>query len=112
MKTTQQSAACRSGIPISGESLVILAICTLDLLSTVWLLSVGRATEANPLMAALLRHSLALFCIVKMGTVISLIAATEWYRRYNPRFVRSAMRTAIAGYLAIYLVLVLTINLP
>lgn len=111
MKTTQQSVASRTGMLISGESFAIFAVCALDLLSTVWLLAVGLATEANPLMAWLLNHSLVLFCSVKMATVISLIAVAEWYKRHNPRFVRTSMRMAIVGYLVIYLVLVLTINL-
>lgn len=110
MNTTQSPAASRAGIAISIESIVILIICTLDLLSTVWLLAAGLATEANPLMAFLMRHSPALFCGVKMGTVFCLIGMAEWYKRYNPAFVRSVMRTAIAVYLAMYFVLVIVIN--
>jgi len=111
MKTSQVSAGNRTDIGISRESITILAICTLDLLSTIWLLAAGLAREANPLMARLLEHSTALFCIVKMGTVFCLIAATEWYKRYNPDFVRTVMRTAIFAYLILYVVLVLRINL-
>ena len=110
MKTTQSPAASRAGIAISMESIVILLICTLDLVSTVWLLAAGLATEANPLMARLMRHSPALFCGVKMGTVFCLVGVTEWYKRYNPAFARCVMRTAIAVYLTTYLVLVIAIN--
>lgn len=110
MKTTQSPAASRTGIAISMESIVILIICTFDLVSTVWLLAAGLATEANPLMARLMRHSLALFCGVKMGTVFCLVGVTEWYKRYYPAFVRCVMRTAIAVYLTAYIVLVIAIN--
>ena len=110
MNTTQSQTASRPWIEISRESIIILAVCMLDLLSTVWLLSAGLATEANPLMAHLLDRSLALFCGVKMGTVFCLIALTEWYRKQHPIFVRSVMRFAIAGYLALYTVLLLKVN--
>jgi hypothetical protein len=111
MKTTQTSAPSRIWIEITWESMVITLICALDLLSTVWLLEAGRATEANPLMAYLLNHSLSLFCGVKMGTVACLVTLAEWYRKYNPVFVRKTMRWTIIGYIVIYFVLVSKINL-
>ncbi len=111
MKTTQVSALNRRETVISMESILIFAICSMDLLSTLWLLAAGLAAEANPLMAYLLKHGTAAFCAVKMSTVICLIAVTEWYKKYNPRFVRNIMRITIAAYLTIYAILVSTINL-
>lgn len=111
MKTTQAPAAVQTETAVSFESITVLAICLLDLLSTIWLIAAGLATEANPMMASLMKHSLVLFCGVKMGTALCLVALTEWYRRYNPVFVRKVMRTAIAAYLMLYIVLVFSINL-
>lgn len=111
MKTTQTSLTKETWLEIGWESIVIALICSLDLLSTLWLLGIGWATEANPLMARLLDHSVWLFCGVKMGTVFLLIAVAEWYRKYNPAFVRRMMRFSITAYLALYVALVLRINL-
>ncbi len=110
MKTIQSPAAARTGAVISAESIAIMAICMADLVSTIWLLAAGLATEANPLMARLLSHSPLLFCTVKMGTVTCLVTVTEWYKKHNPTFVRNVMRAAIASYLAIYFILVFGIN--
>ena len=110
MKTTQLTTASRTWIEISWQSITILAICLFDLLSTIWLLETGLATEANPLMAYLLEHGMGWFCGIKMGTVFCLVAVTEWYRKHNPVFVRNIMWVTITGYITIYVVLLIKVN--
>jgi hypothetical protein len=111
MKTIQSPSVSRTGTAISAESIVLMAICIVDLASTMWLLAAGLATEGNPLMAHLLSHSPLLFCTVKMGTVTCLVVVTEWYKRSNPAFARNVLRVAIVLYLVLYVTLVFAINL-
>lgn len=89
----------------------MLTICVLDVVSTAWLVTVGLATEANPLMAYLIERSMALFCGVRMATVLALVIAAEIYRRRRPEFVRAAMRFGILMYLLIYVVFLFKVNL-
>lgn len=110
MMTIQSPATSRTGTTISIENLAIMGICLADLISTMWLLAAGLATEANPLMARLLSCSPLLFCAVKMGTVTCLVIVTEWYKKFNPTFVRRTTRLTIALYLILYFILVFAIN--
>jgi len=89
----------------------MLTICVLDVISTAWLVTVGLATEANPLMAYLIERSIALFCGVRMATVLALVVAAEIYRRRKPEFVRSVMRVGILAYLLIYVVFLYRVNI-
>lgn len=96
---------------ISRESIWLAGICAVDTILTAILLSMGMIREANPLMAYLINHSIGIFCVVKMMTVVPLVALSEWYRKYNPVFVRRALTAGSIAYTAIYLVSVLSVNL-
>lgn len=109
MRITQPTAVGRAGIGM--ESMVMLTICVLDVVSTAWLVTAGLATEANPLMAYLIERSIALFCGVRMATVLALVIAAEIYRRRKPEFVRTVMRFGILTYLLLYVVLLYRVNL-
>lgn len=110
MKTPPVSAVSRLTTGISGESIAITVVCVFDLLTTLVLVAVGLAEEANPLMALCLRHSMVTFCLVKLGTMLALVGLAEWYRKRNPAFVRKIMRVAVAAYVLLYLGLLFIVN--
>jgi len=87
---------------LAKESCVLLVICLLDFLSTAWLIITDRAIEGNPLMSFYLSNGWETLVGVKILLVALPIFVAEWGRRYRPRFVRRALRFAIAAYLGIY----------
>jgi len=95
---------------LTKESQVLIIICLLDLLSTLALLSQGTAMEGNPLMSFYLRFGVWVFVTVKLALVFLPIFIAEWSMRYRPEFVRMMLRTAIAAYVAVYLLVFLSVN--
>lgn len=95
---------------VSRETLGLTGICTADTIITAVLWCTGHIEEVNPLMSAMLRCSVALFCFAKLGVLLPLAALVEWYRKYNPVFVKRAMRLGIAAYMGIYIIGVLLAN--
>ena len=95
---------------ISRESFVLFAICFVDTLLTVVLVSAGLAQEANPLMARCLDQGYTFFCAVKLVGVALTIALAEAYRRRRPEFVKRLMRTAITLYVGAYVVVFVAVN--
>ncbi len=95
---------------LTRESMVLIAICAFDLVSTLLLLNAKQASEGNPLMSFYLRYGIGTFALMKLTLVLLPIFVAEWSRQYRPRFVRFMLRAAIVTYLGIYLMLFLTIN--
>lgn len=95
---------------LTKESMVLMAICVLDLASTLILLNARQATEGNPLMSFYLKYGVGTFVLMKLTLVLLPIFIAEWSRQYRPRFVRFMLRAAIVGYLGTYLLLFMTIN--
>ncbi|MEN3001846.1 MAG: DUF5658 family protein [Armatimonadota bacterium] len=89
------------------ESWVLLVICTLDALSTYWLITSGWATEFNPIMNWVLGFGWSAFFGVKGATVLLAIGFMEWYRRHDLAFVRRWARLCIALYMSLWTVGVL-----
>ena len=96
---------------VSTESLILVAICLVDMLLTLFFVLRGYAVEQNPLMAACLRHSPVVFVLVKLVSFVPFIIAVEFYRRQNASFARLACRSAIALYLVTFVALTLGTNL-
>lgn len=96
---------------LTRESLLLIAICTADLASTLLLLSGGTAVEGNPLMSYYLRYGIGAFVMVKLSLVFLPIFIAEWGKQYRPRFVRTMLRATIAAYVGMYLLVFLTVNL-
>ncbi len=96
---------------LSRESIVLMLICLADMFSTLIFVCTGHAVEHNPIMAACLNRSAALFLVVKTASFVPFIAIIEWYRRRKPVFARLASRTAIVLYLFVYLILCVRVNL-
>lgn len=84
------------------DSLALFIICVADMLSTLYWVSIGAASEANPLMNYWLKVSPFAFCLAKMMSVIPLLIVAAYYRIRRPRLVRVSLRGAIILYLAVY----------
>lgn len=96
---------------LTRESLLLIAICTADLASTVLLLNSGGAVEGNPLMSFYLRYGIGTFVMVKLSLVFLPVFIAEWGKQYKPRFVRTMLRATIAAYVGMYVLVFLTVNL-
>jgi hypothetical protein len=83
----------------------------IDMISTVLLVSMGLAREANPLMAACLNHGYFTFCLVKISSAVVTIYAAEKYRPRNPMFIKRLLQLAIGLYVGLYVIIMLAINL-
>ncbi len=93
------------------ESLILIAICVADMLVTLYFVLHGAAIEQNPIMAACINHSPAMFVLVKLVSFVPFVVAVELYRRKNPGFARAVCRWAIGLYLATFIVLTLGTNI-
>lgn len=106
-----RQVASRMNITISRESILLIFISLIDALFTILVISMGKAVEANPLMAECIRFGFGHFFLVKLCTVVPLVALAEWYRKRNPVFIRKALRAGIIGYVSIYFSALLIVNL-
>ena len=98
-------------IKVSVESLILVAICTADMLATLILVLRGCAVEQNPLMAACMNHSPVTFVLVKTASFVPFVVAVELYRRKNPDFARMACRCAIVLYIVTFVTLTIGTNI-
>jgi hypothetical protein len=97
-------------VTVSKEGCRLIAICVVDALLTIALVAMGLAKEANPLMAQFLNHGFCVFYLAKLATVLPAVAIAELYRLRNPLFIKKLLQTVTAGYLALYFILVITVN--
>ena len=95
---------------LTKESIILIAICTLDLASTLLLLGAKAASEGNPLMEYYLSIGIGTFIMVKLALIVLPIFVAEYSRRYQPQFVRLMLRATIVAYVGIYAVLFLAVN--
>lgn len=93
--------------PIRWEVVALLALCTLDLLTTLWWLYTGAATEANPLLRPFAEAGLGPFVLAKLATFVPALAAAEWYSRLRPELVVPLLRHGFTAYVCVYGLLVL-----
>jgi len=88
--------------PVRKESILLAIICMLDLLSTVVLIKLGIATEANPILGWYLAQGMGMFVAAKTFLSMAPIAGLEIVGWKYPRLAQFALRAGIAGYIAIY----------
>lgn len=88
---------------ISAETAAIALICCVDLLTTLFWVSQGKAKEGNPVMAYFLQIGTGAFISAKVLTFAPALVAAEWYRQRNPAFVKRLLQWVIVAYLAIYI---------
>jgi hypothetical protein len=100
----------RIGLLLSLESLVLIGICTADMLATLYLVTRGLATEQNPLMAACIAHGPATFVMVKVASFVPFVIAVELYRRRNPGFAKKTCMCAILLYIVTFCALTIGTN--
>jgi len=92
-------------------NLVLIFIGFFDLITTLYWLHTGRAIEVNPIMAAVLVTSPALFVCVKLITLAAFVVVMEWYRRNrNPVFARIVGNITVLAYICIYTVSFCCVN--
>jgi hypothetical protein len=103
-------SAGRSNMTLTRESKVLIAICMLDLASTLLLLRHHGALEGNPLMSFYLRYGVGTFVMMKLTLIILPVFIAEWSRQYRPQFVRFMLRMAIATYVGVYMAVFLAAN--
>lgn len=89
----------QSQLTISRESIILVAICVVDLGLTLLLVNRYNALEANPLMGFFLRRGVWSFVLAKLVVFLAApLAIAEWCRLYRPDFVRRMLRVAIVLY--------------
>ena len=96
---------------VSRESLILVGICLADMFATLFFVLRGSAVEQNPIMAACMNQSPAMFVAVKLLSFVPFVIAIELYRNRDARFARLACRSAIALYVVTFVVLTLGTNL-
>jgi hypothetical protein len=94
----------------SRETLIVAAICVLDLVSTLFLVQHRVASEGNAVMNYYLQMGIAPFVGVKCLLFIPALLIAEWYRRRNPRLVIKTLRLVIVLYLTAYTTVVYRAN--
>ena len=93
------------------QTVILIVLGSLDLVTTIVLIRRHGAAEANPLMAGFLSKGISVFILAKLGLLLTPIALLEWSRRFSPAFVIRACNTAIAAYLCLYAVGVVRANI-
>jgi len=89
---------------LARETWLLLAIGLVDLASTLYLIRMGLAREANPVMAWYLVHfGTWAFCAAKTTMLVCPLVILEWARRIKPYLGLWALRIALVGYLFVYL---------
>jgi hypothetical protein len=88
--------------PVKNESILLAVICMADLFSTVVLVRLGIASEANPILGWYLAQGVGMFVAAKTFLSIAPIAGLEIVGWRYPRLARLALRAGIVGYIAIY----------
>jgi len=89
---------------LTRGSMVLLFICTLDMLTTLYFVTHGMAVEVNPLMNAFFKISPLAFVMAKLVSFVPFIIAIELYKKYNARFTSIATRFTIVAYSVIYVI--------
>ena len=88
---------------LAWDSLLLFLICTGDMCSTLYWISIGVASESNPWMAFCLHHGVAAFCAVKLLSFVPLLAFAAYYRPRRPRLIAISLRGTALLYVGIYL---------
>ena len=88
---------------LAWDSLLLAALCTADMASTLFWVHTGAASEANPWMAFCLAHGDAAFVAAKSLSFLPLLAFAAFHRARRPRLIAVSLRGTSVLYLGIYL---------
>jgi hypothetical protein len=94
----------------SRETLIVAALCLMDLLSTLFLVHHRQASEGNFVMDYYLQQGTAAFVGAKCVLFVPALLIAEWYRRRNPRLVIKTLRLVIVLYVTFYSAIVFQAN--
>lgn len=84
------------------ETFILLLVSYIDMMTTLFWVSTGRATEANPLLEWTFNHHPVTFVLVKMlATLPAVYFAPKLAQKY-PTFTTWLLRVVIALYALIY----------
>ncbi len=89
--------------PAAVEVLLLLALCSLDMFSTIYWVRTGQATESNPFLAWTFHLHPLLFVLVKVGTYLPPLLLAAYLARRHPRLVTILLRVVILAYVGLYL---------
>jgi hypothetical protein len=84
------------------ETFVLLLVSYIDMMTTLFWVSNGTATEANPLLQWTFSHHPAAFVVVKMLATLPAIFLAPKLAEKHPTFTIWLLRAVIAVYLWIY----------
>lgn len=87
---------------VQREAIFLTMIAMLDLASTIVLVKLGIATEANPILGWYLAQGLGMFVAAKTFLSFAPIAGLEIVGWKYPKLAKAGLRLGIAGYLAVY----------
>jgi hypothetical protein len=88
--------------PVQREAILLSAIAMLDLASTIILVKLGIAKEANPILGWYLAQGLGMFIAAKTFLSMVPIAGLEIVGWKYPRLAKIGLRAGILGYVAVY----------
>ena len=86
---------------VMPETTLLVALCTWDMLYTLYCVRTGLAREANPALRSSLAHSNSAFLVLKGATFLVPVVALELIRSKRPKFVSLAMRVGFVAYAVI-----------
>ncbi len=85
------------------ETILLVTLCTWDMLYTLYCVRTGVAREQNPILKGSLDQSNWAFLLLKGATFLVPIWLLEIIRTIRPKFVTSVMRCGFLAYAAIYI---------
>jgi len=85
------------------ETVLLVALCTWDMLYTLYCVRTGLAHEENPMLRSSIASSDTAFLIVKGSTFLIPILLLELIRTIRPRFVTFMMRFGFLAYALLYI---------
>jgi hypothetical protein len=89
-------------VRISKQTALLAGIGTLDLITTLYLVHLHSAAEANPLMRFFLAQGTVVFIAAKLTLLVGPLCLLEWARRRRPTFVQRASSIAVVAYASLY----------
>ena len=85
------------------ETVLLVIIGGLDLISTLYFIATHQAMEANPLFGAVLDHFGHIGFIVAKALLLAIpLVIAELARKQHPLFVKNGLRLTIILYLGLY----------
>lgn len=85
------------------ETVLLVTLCTWDMLYTLYCVRHGIAKESNPALRSSLHGSNISFILLKGATFLVPVAVLEIIRSIRPKFVTLAMRVGFLAYAVLYI---------